>query len=68
MQQIAAAGTLPHNHIDEARNWLSGVGARLRNAWADRRPAPREIVADQMPRPFVQADIAAFVGVVMRRD
>jgi len=66
--QTITAGTLPQRHLDGTSNWLSEVGVRLRRAWADRRAAPREIVADRTPRPFVQADIAAFVGVAMRLD
>jgi hypothetical protein len=68
MRTIAARGAIPHSHPDDISNWLSGVSARLRTAWAARREAPREIVADVTTRDFVHADIAAFVGVAMRRD
>lgn len=68
MRTIAARGAIPHSHPDDISNWLSGVSARLRKAWAARREPPREIVADLTTRDFVQADIAAFVGVAMRQD
>jgi hypothetical protein len=63
MRTIAARGAIPHSHPDEVSNWLSVVSARLRTAWAARREAPREIVAELTTRDFVQADIAAFAVV-----
>jgi hypothetical protein len=71
MRTMTADRALPHSNGTEISHWLTQVGVRLREAsaaWVAHRRESKLLAAGQKPRDFVQADIAAFVGVVMRRD
>ena len=71
MRTMTADRALPHSHGGETGRWLTQMGASLSKAgaaWVAHRRESKLLAAAQKPRDFVEADIAAFVGVVMRRD